>query len=173
MSSITYKSFNNLLVEFINELRQTYDEYPELSNAHETLRGLLDIDDTITTPMDTFYETFSEYSNHIMNKDDVLFAKCSIPFTQSFDLNKVYGESDEDTRSAIWNYLQQLFVTATTVQNMPTDMFRNIEAVANACMEKVRSGEVTEEEAQNPLFILQQLQQNPLLMDAMQHQMDP
>lgn len=168
MSAITYQSFNSLLCEFVSELSQTFDEYPELAKSHETLTSLMALDDTISLPMETFHKTFEEYSSLIMTKDATLFEKCTIPYTDSFDLKKEYKESDTDTQDAIWNYLQQLFVTAATVQNMPASMMTNIESVAQACLQKVQSGEVTEEQAQNPLFIMQQLQQNPDLMKAMQ-----
>lgn len=172
MSAITYQSFNSLLCEFVSELSQTFDEYPELAKSHEALVSLLALDDTVSLPMTTFYQTFEAYSSLIMTKDPALFEKCAIPYTDSFDLKKEYSESDTDTQDAIWNYVQQLFVTATTVQNMPASMMTNIESVAQACLEKVKSGEVTEEEAQNPLFIMQQLQQNPDLMKAMEVQPD-
>lgn len=168
MSDITYQSFNNMLCEFISELSQTFDEYDDLSKANDALTALMAIDNTVAHPMETFYKTFSEHSTLIMNKDPVLFDKCEIPYTDSFDLSKEYSESDGDTQEAIWNYLMQLFVTATTVQNMPDEMLTSIESVANVCMEKVKSGEVTEEEARNPLFIMQQLQQNPEMLKAME-----
>lgn len=168
MSDITYQSFNNLLCEFVSELSQTFDEYADLAKANEALTGLIALDDTVTLPMETFYKTFAEHSTLIMNKDPVLFEKCAIPYTDSFDLSKEYKESDTDTQAAIWNYLMQLFVTATTVQNMPGEMLSSIESVANLCMDKVKSGEVTAEEAQNPLFIMQQLQNNPEMLKAME-----
>lgn len=168
MSAITYQSFNTLFLEFVSELSQTFDEYPDLAKAHEALVSLLALDDTVPLPMKTFHETFEAYSSLIMTKDPALFDECVIPYTDSFQMKKEYGESDADTQDAIWNYLQQLFVTATTVQNMPASMMTNIESVAQACLAKVQSGEVSEEQAQNPLFIMQQLQQNPDLMKAMQ-----
>lgn len=168
MSAITYQSFNNLLCEFVSELSQTFDEYPDLAKANDTLTALMSLDDTISLPMETFYKTFAESADFIMNKDPALFDKCEIPYTDKFDLKKEYKESDSDTQAAIWNYMQQLFVTATTVQNMPGDMLSSIESVANSCLAKVKSGEVTEEEAQNPFFIMQQLQQNPELMKSME-----
>lgn len=168
MSEITYQSFNRLLCEFVSELSQTFDEYPDLAKSNEALASLMALDDTISLPMKTFHDTFEEHSTLIMTQDPTLFEKCKIPYTDSFDLNKEYKESDGDTQAAIWNYLQQLFVTATTVQNLPASMLSSIETVANACMAKVQSGEVTEEQAQNPLFIMQQLQENPELLKAME-----
>jgi len=168
MSDLTYQSFNNLLGEFVSELSQTFDEYPELTKANDSLSGLMALDDTTPLPLETFFKTFSEHADLIMSKDPEVFTKCSIPYTDSFDLSKEFSGCDGDTKVAIWNYLQQLFVTATTVKSMPGDMLSSIESVANACLAKVKSGEVTEEEAQNPMFIMQQLQENPDLLKAME-----
>ena len=41
MSEITYQSFNNLLCEFVSELSQSFDEYPDLSKAHDALLAQL------------------------------------------------------------------------------------------------------------------------------------
>lgn len=168
MSAITYTSFNNLLCEFVSDLSQTFDDHPELAKAHETFSGLVALDSTVSLPLDTFYDTFSAHSGGIMKKDPSVFRECDIPFTESFDLNNAYNEADEDTQDAIWNYLQQLFATATAVKCMPAEMMGNIESVANACLEKVASGEISEEQAKNPMFIFKQLQNNPELLKAMQ-----
>lgn len=167
MSDITYQSFNNLLCEFVSELSQTFDEYPELSKANDTLSGLVALDNTTSLPMETFYTSFAHHAELIMSKNPEVFEKCEIPYTKSFDLSKAYNDSDESTKDAIWTYLQQLFVTATTVKNMPGEMLSTIESVANSCLSKVKSGEISAEEAQNPMYILQQLQQNPELLKVM------
>lgn len=167
MSDVTYQSFNNLLCDFVSELSQTFDEYPELSKSSEALSSLMAIDDTISLPMETFYNAFKDSASQIMMKDPSVFSTCKIPYADGFNIEMEYNRSDSGTQDAIWKYLQQLFITASTVQNMPESMLANIESVANACIEKVKSGEVTEEQAQNPLFIMQQLQENPELLKAL------
>lgn len=167
MSDVTYQSFNNLLSEFVSELSQTFNEYPELLKSSEALSSLLALNDANTMPMKAFYETFQDYSTQVMTKDPSLFSTCKIPYAESFDLSREYNDSDTETQEAIWKYIQQLFITASTVQNMPDEMLASIESVANSCIEMIKSGEVTEEQAQNPLFIMQQLQQNKELVDAL------
>lgn len=168
MSAVTYQSFNSLLCEFVSELSQTFDDYPDLVKSSEALASLMAIDDTISLPMETFYETFKDYSSPIMMKDPVVFSTCKIPYADGFDLTKEYAQSDSVTQDAIWKYLQQLFITASTVQNMPDSMLANIESVAASCIEQVKSGKVTEEQAQNPMFIMEQLQKNPELLKALE-----
>lgn len=167
-SSTIVRSFNSLLAEFIGDLSSTFDEYPELQKASDTLSALLQVDDKIETPLNTFYEIFGDHSDLIMSKDKSLFEKCKIPFAESFDLKKAYNDSDDDTHEAIWGYLQQLFVSSTTFKTMTPQLLGSIESVAEACMSQIRDGSLTKEQAQNPLYIFQQLQENPEIMKAIQ-----
>lgn len=169
MSDSSYTSFNELLIEFISELSQTFDEYVQLSTASDSLKVLVAIDNTTKIPMDKFFEVFYPYSADIMGKNSNLFKHSSIPFAEEFDIEKEYSESDEATHEAIWGFLQQLFAMATTVKMLPADMMSKIESVANSCMEKVSSGEVSQEDAQSPAYIMQMLNQNPELMSLQQH----
>ena len=170
MSETSYKSFNDLLSEFIAALSNTFEEYTELSDANSNLSALLAIDPTMQMPMDKFYEVFSEHAGAIMQKQDSLFDVCRIPYADGFDISKEYKESDPETQKAIWDYLQQLFAMATTVKMLPPDMMSQIEAVANSCMESVTSGEVSQEQAQSPAYILQMLNSNPELMSSLKKQ---
>ena len=79
MSETSYRSFNDLLSEFIDALSQTFEEYVELSDAKNNLSALLAIDPTIQMPMDKFYEVFYEHAGAIMQKQDSLFDVCRIP----------------------------------------------------------------------------------------------
>lgn len=167
-SSITFKSFNNMLLEFVTELSETFDEYTVLSNAKTTLAGLLSMDESTEVPLNSFHDIFAEHADLVMAKDKSLMSACKLPFLETFDMEKAYNESDEQTREAIWGYVQQLFITATTVKTLTPEMFQNIEALADACLSQVKDGSVTEEQAKNPLFILQQMQSNPDIMKAIE-----
>ena len=168
MSSITFKSFNNMLLEFVTELSETFDEYTDLSKAKSTLTGVLSLDESTEVPLNSFYGMFAEHADLVMSKDKSLMSACKMPFLESFDMEKAYEESDEQTRSAIWGYVQQLFITATTVKTLTPEMFKSIEALADTCLSQVKDGSVTEDEAKNPLYILQQMQSNPEIMKAIE-----
>ena len=168
MSEASYKSFNDSLSQFLLDLSQTFDEYEELSNANDTLNALLAIDPTVKLPLEKFFEVFSGHSTEIMSKDSSLFETCTIPYTDGFDIAKEYRDSEEVTQNAIWGYLQKLFALATTVKMLPAGMMSQIESVANSCMKNVQSGQVTQEQAQSPAYILQMLNENPELMSSIQ-----
>jgi len=170
MSSVAYKSFNAMLSEFISNLSDVFDDVPELQTANTTLSGLLEMNDEVPMPLETFHDVFGKKSDLIMNKDPDLFKQVNLPMVENFDLAKAYGESDEDTQGSIWEYLSQLTMLATTVKTLTPDMFSTINSITEDYMKKVHDGSISEEDASNPLKIMQQLQNNPELMKKLGEQ---
>jgi len=167
MASVAFKSFNAMLSEFIGSLSEVFDDIPELQTANTTLSGLLEMNDEIEMPLETFHGMFGEHSDLIMNKDVSLFKHVSLPMVEGFDMEKAYAESDEETRDCIWEYLKQLTLLATTVKTLTPDMFQKIGNVTDSFMKQVHDGSISEEDAKNPLFIMKALQDNPDLMKAL------
>jgi len=112
---------------------------------------------------------FKPHADLIMAKDPSLFDVCEIPMITGgdFDMAKEWKDLEEDNREAIWNYIQQLFLTGTTILSMSGELLSSIEQLANGCMKKVENGELTESQAQDPMIILQEIMQNTELMSAL------
>ncbi|CAM9100901.1 unnamed protein product [Ectocarpus sp. 12 AP-2014] len=165
----TYKAFNSMLTEFFRDLADTFDEYDIIKDAKVMLDGVLPADDCTKVPMETFIDVFKPHAGLIMAKDPKLFDVCEIPMIAGggFDMAKEWTQLEEDNREAIWSYIQQLFLTGTTILSMSGEVLSSIESLANGCMKKVESGELTESQAQDPMVILQEIMQNPELMSAL------
>ena len=166
--SSTHTAFNSMLVDFFGDLAETFDEYSVISDAKTLLNGLLSTDKSTEIPMKTFVEVFKPHSELIMAKDPSLFKVCQIPMISDggFDMSAEWETIDEDTREAIWNYIQQLFLTGSTVLSLDTSMLSSIEDFATSCMDDVNGGKMTSEEAQDPMKILQKMMANPEMMKA-------
>ena len=161
MSLISCESFNTLLVEFMEDLAETFSDIPNIDKSKDAVSTLISLQPSTDVPMKAFYESLKDHPEKIIQKDPSLFEELTkIPFTGDIDLNKLYNESPEETQEAIWKYVQQLFATATTVLTMSPSMLSSIEEVANTCVDLINSGEMTEEAAKDPMFILQQFQKN-------------
>lgn len=158
-----------MLSEFFCDLADTFDEYGVITDAKTMLEGLVAADECTQIPMQTFVDVFNPHATLIMNKDPKLFDVCEIPMITGggFDMAKEWTALEDDNREAIWNYVQQLFLTGTTILSMPSEVLSSIESLANGCMKKVESGELTETQAQDPMVILQEIMQNPELMSAL------
>ena len=170
MSSVAYKSFNAMLSEFISNLSDVFDDVPELQTANTTLNGLLEMNDEVEMPLETFHSVFGEKSDLIMNKDPELFNQVSLPMVENFDFSKAYGESDEETQGSIWEYLSQLTLIATTVKTLTPEMFSTINSITEDFMKQIHDGSLSEEDASNPAKIIQQLKNNPDLMKKLGEQ---
>lgn len=165
----TYKAFNSMLSEFFTDLADTFDEYTVITDAKIMLDGLMAADECTEIPMGTFVEVFKPHADLIMTKDAKLFDVCEIPMITGgeFDMAKEWTALEDDNREAIWNYIQQLFLTGTTILSMSGEVLSSIESLAKGCMQKVEDGELTESEAQDPMIILQEIMKNPELMSAL------
>lgn len=165
----TYKAFNSMLSEFFCDLADTFDEYDVITDAKVMLDGLIVADECTEIPMEKFVDVFKPHADLIMSKDPKLFDVCEIPMVSGggFDMAKEWTTLEDDNREAIWNYIQQLFLTGTTILSMSGEVLSSIVSLAQGCMKKVESGELTESQAQDPMVILQEIMQNPALMSAL------
>lgn len=165
----TYKAFNSMLSEFFGDLADTFDEYVVITDAKNMLDGLMSADESTKLPMKTFVDVFQPHAKLVMSKDPKLFDVCEIPMISGggFDIAKEWAALEEENRDAIWNYVQQLFLTGTTILSMSGDVLKSIENLAQGCMKKVENGELTESQAQDPMIILQEIMKNPELMNAL------
>lgn len=159
-----------MLSEFFCDLADTFDEYAVISDAKTLLDGVVAADDSTDVPMNKFVDVFKPHADLIMAKDAKLFDVCEIPMITGgggFDMAKEWKDLEAENREAIWNYIQQLFLTGTTILSMSGEVLSSIESLAQGCMKKVESGELTESQAQDPMVILQQIMQDPELINAL------
>lgn len=165
----TYTAFNSMLSEFFCDLADTFDEYVVITDAKNMLDGLISVDESTKLPMTTFVEVFQPHAELVMSKDPKLFDVCDIPMISGggFDMAKEWSSLQEDNKDAIWNYVQQLYLTGTTILSMSGDVLKSIESLTEGCMKKVEDGELTESQAQDPMVILQEIMRNPELMNAL------
>lgn len=166
MAGISHKSFNHMLSEFVSNLSETFDDVKELQTAKTALTSMLEVNDEVEIPLITFHEIFSPHSDLIMKKDPSILEHVGIPLADGFDMKVAYDESDDETKEAIWGYIQQLLFISTTVKTMTPEMFETIGSVTEAYMQKVRDGTISTEDATNPFMIAQEIKNNP---DIMKH----
>lgn len=133
------QAFNDMLANFIDQLRHTFpeDEGIELfSEKFDTLKSL-----NVKKPLEFFMTALAPHTDLIMSKDPALFDRASLD--ASLDLGKLWRDEGltGQTREAIWQHIQTLFMIGTTLQYMPADMLQNIEKVARECSARVENGE--------------------------------
>lgn len=135
----TVQAFNTMLKNFLDELADVFPEELQIKLAVETF-------DTVTSvsprgPMDMFIESLSPLSALVMAKDPALFEQLQFP--GGIDFAKLWkADISDNTRDAIWQYINLLFLLGTTVRSMPPQMLESIESVAKNCADQIQSGQM-------------------------------
>lgn len=135
----TVQAFNTMLKNFLEELADVFPEEPQI-------RLFLDGFDTVVAltprgPLDMLIEALAPHADLAMAKNPELFAKLQFP--GGIDFNKLWrSDISDNTREAIWQYINLLFLLGTTVQSMPAEMLQSIETVAKNCADQVQSGQL-------------------------------
>jgi len=168
----SYKTFNATLLEFVNELSETFPEYLEISTARDSLTTLLSIHDDNELPMDKFHEAFGEHFDLVLSKNRQLFDKVQLPMVEEFNMGEAYDLADEETQEALWQHITGLTTIAVMSKSMSPDLIASIGSVAESCVAKIRDGSMTEEEAKDPMSIMAQISKDPNLMKAIQDAQD-
>ena len=170
----SFKAFNSMLSEFLGELADTFDEYQSVSDARTLVDGMISMNGDTDVPMKMFVEVLRPHSALLAAKDKALFDVCKIPMVSDsgFDMSKEWPTLEEDDQEVIWNYLGQLYMIGSTISGLDKEVVSTIEGIARGCIDKVESGEMSEEDAKNPMIIFQEIMKNKELMASFGVSMD-
>jgi len=141
MSSIT--AWCDMMEQFLNELSRTFPEEPSVkkySTSFELLRK--------TNPrkcIDMYMRGSAKSADKIMQKDTAFFTE--MEKVMGIDLLKFWTDDlSENTKSAIWQYIQTLYLLGTTITSIPQEALSAIEDVANKCALSMQNGDGTFDE---------------------------
>ena len=137
MTSIT--AFNDMMGQFLMELHKTFPEEKGLKKyitAYEMLRQ--------TNPkkiVTGFMKNIAPFVEKISTRDETFFLDDSndIEFLKPLNIKKCWPEASEGTKSAIWQYIQTLYMLGTTITSIPAETLSMIENVAKQCADKLQN----------------------------------
>lgn len=136
MTTIT--GFNDMMQQFLEELVQTFPEEPAMKkyrNAFEMLRSA-----NSRACMENFMQNVAPYSKQIMSKDASFFLKNPDVF-KDFNLASIWtDELSDNTKNAIWQYLQTLYILGNTIMALPENTLSMIETIAKQCANDMNTG---------------------------------
>tara|TARA_B100001094_G_scaffold332756_1_gene406302 strand:+ start:465 stop:923 length:459 start_codon:yes stop_codon:yes gene_type:complete len=118
----SYSAFITTYKEFLNDLIQSI---PEEEKVHETLKGISEKEEKEVVTQ--FTEMFKD-SSKIVNKDDSIFKE-----TEFLNIQNYWDEFSPKTKDIIWQYLNTLYVLATTISSIPPNLLNAIENMAQQC----------------------------------------
>lgn len=137
----TVDSFNATLKSFLQELVDIFPDEPGIETVTMFLGGFdLFVKANPRAAMDMFLEKVSPYADCISSKDGSMFETMELP--GNISLKGMWNHASDQTKDATFQYLQMLFLLASTASAVPQDMLNGIESLAQEYAGKIQSGEM-------------------------------
>ena len=136
----TLSAFNEMLGQFLGELSQTFPDEPKIKEAQAASAN--------RESFDKFMRDITPWTNQMMAKDAAFFCDTN-PIVTNLNLHEIWKteECTDNTKAAIWQYFQTLYMLGTTINMFPPETLSMIEAAAENCaknMKKKPDGQVDE-----------------------------
>ena len=108
MASVT--AFNDMMGQFLVELHKTFPEEKGLKKCLSAFDLMKEANPRLV--VDGFMNGVAPYTEQISAKDDSFFIKESknLDFMKGVNLEKHWGSCSENTKNAIWQYVQTLYM---------------------------------------------------------------
>lgn len=132
-----------MMKQFLTELVQTFPE--EKAMKKYLLAFEMAKEANARMVLNEFMKSIGPYAQHVMNRDESFFIEhnSEIPFVNELNLKDHWTpELSENTKGAIWQYMQTLYLMGMTISTLPEETLSMIESVAQKCM---TSGAINEE----------------------------
>lgn len=134
------QSFNEMLLQFVDELILTFPEETQLQRYKSALESLIKAN--AKKPMEMCASALGPHAQKIYVRDGTFFDDCPVLFDR-IEIKRLWQKDISDnTRDAIWQYLNVLLSLATTVSMLPPDMLTSIESLAHQCVADIQSGKM-------------------------------
>lgn len=152
MSSIS--AWNDMMVQFLNELQTTFPEEKSVKK-YQTSFDLLRKSNPRKC-VEGFMSEISPVQDKIMSKDESFFLddkSAKSELIRDLNISKYWtSELSDNTKDAIWQYLQTLYILGTTITMIPQETLNSIESIASDCAEKMQGGGQFDPSALTGLF---------------------
>ena len=125
----TVHQFNDMMTQFFDELVATFPEEKKLKKYKVTYELMKKKNPRKC--VDLYMESAKKVHTQIMAKDDKFFTTEKIDFLDALNIKNWWTpDLSENTKDAIWQYLQGLNVLGMTIMAIPPDAMKTIEQVA-------------------------------------------
>lgn len=128
----TVKAFNEMMGQFLGELVATFPEEEAFKTAVDAPRN----HDTFND----FMKQIGPFSTQLMAKSDDFFVETN-EFVKRLNLHVIWKSDDAtpNTKEAIWQYLQTMFILGNTINMFPPETLSMIEAAAENCAKNMKA----------------------------------
>jgi len=136
----TVKAFNEMMGQFLGDLGDTFPDEEAVKTAIAVPRN--------RSTFENFMAAVGPYSTQLMQKDPAFFCDQN-SFVKNLNLAAIWNSPDasETTKSAIWQYLQTMFILGNTINMFPPETLSMIESAAEACAKNMQGSSTIDEQA--------------------------
>lgn len=133
----TAAAFNEMMNQFLGELATVFPDEKAIQDAKAN-----------PWSKDDFMKAVNPWSTQMMQKDDAFWVEDNV-LAKGLNMHVIWKTEDctANTKNAIWQYLQSLYMIATTMNMFPPDTLAMIEAAAEKCAKNFQGGEGPSEDA--------------------------
>ena len=118
-----------MLEEFLTELRLTFPEIAELEVYESHFHTIKESNPEII--VHGYISAMKPYKKKLDSRDESLILNNDNPFLKKLNVSEVWtDELSQNTKDAIWEYLQQLHIRAMAVDIISDDLLSSIGEVA-------------------------------------------
>lgn len=128
----TVKAFNEMMGQFLEELSATFPEEEAVKAAKDAPRD--------RGTFESFMRDVGPSATKLMQKDDGFFSEEN-SFVKNLNLQAIWVNPDatENTKQAIWQYLQTMYILGNTINMFPPETLSMIENAAEACAKNMQN----------------------------------
>lgn len=136
MTSVT--AFNDMMGQFLTELHKTFPEEKSLKKYIAAFELMSSTNPKLV--VEGFMGAISPHMDKISAKDENFFIENAetIDFLKDINLKNLWPKASVNTREAIWQYIQTLYMLGTTITSIPPETLSMIETVAKQCADKLQ-----------------------------------
>ena len=126
MTSIS--AFNDMLGQFLSELAHTFPEEKAIKKYQATFDIMRKSNPRKC--IEGFMAGISPVSQRVVSRDETLMGSKELEILSDMNIEQHWPTASDNTKSAIWQYLQTLYMLGTTITSLPPDTLNMIEDVA-------------------------------------------
>ncbi len=145
MASVS--AFTDMMSQFLVELHKVFPQEKGIKKFMAQLELAKTANPRLV--VDGFMKGITPYADKISNKDEsfLLNEVDNIEYLKDLNLKDNWNDSlSSNTKDAIWQYLQTLYMLGTTITAIPAETLSMIEGIAKDCADKMENegGELDE-----------------------------
>lgn len=138
MSSV--QAFVSVMDEFLNELKKTFPEEKKIDvylNSFKTMKKI-----NPKAILEGFMSEAGKRSAAITARDEKALLSGDDKFMDDLNVKLWWNDSlSQNTKDAIWQYLNTLLILGTTITSIPQNLLETIEGVAEQCASQMEAGD--------------------------------